>query len=65
MFTVTHDGVAELDPVAPTAPYLRWIATGLVEAHRWNTRQVVDYLDAAPGVRTGWTPDALTDVLSA
>ncbi|HET6985885.1 MAG TPA: histone deacetylase, partial [Kribbella sp.] len=64
MFTVTHDPAADLEPAAPTAPYLRWIATGLFEAHGWNTEQVVDYLDKAPGVRKGWTPDALAEVLT-
>jgi hypothetical protein len=65
MFTVTHDPAADLEPVAPTAPYLRWIATGLTEAHGWNTRQVVDYLKAARGVQKAWSPDALTDLLTA
>lgn len=63
MFTVTHGTVADLVPVAPTASYLRWIATGLIEAHGWNSQQVVDYLHAAPGVRLGWTPGALLSVL--
>ncbi|WP_410791483.1 histone deacetylase [Kribbella sp. C-35] len=63
MFTVTHGTVAELEPVAPTASYLQWIATGLVEAHRWSRQQVVDYLQAAPGVQLGWTPGALRSVL--
>lgn len=65
MFTVTHDPAADLEPAAPTAPYLRWIATGLTEAHAWNTQQVVEYLQAAPGVQKAWTPDALTDLLTA
>ena len=65
MFTVTHDPAADLEPAAPTAPYLRWIATGLTEAHGWNTEQVVEYLQAAPGVQKAWTPDALTDLLTA
>ncbi|MFG1911224.1 hypothetical protein [Kribbella sp. NPDC048928] len=55
--------VAELDPVAPTAPYLRWIAAGLVEAHGWSLDQVVEYLQGAPGVQLGWTPGALLSVL--
>ncbi|MGW6200062.1 histone deacetylase [Kribbella sp. NPDC055110] len=63
MFTVTHGTVADLEPVAPTAAYLRWIATGLVEAHRWSPQQVVEYLHAAPGVQLGWTPGALLSVL--
>ncbi|MGY4772400.1 histone deacetylase [Kribbella sp. CWNU-51] len=65
MFTVTHDPAADLEPAAPTAPYLRWIATGLTEAHGWNTQQIVEYLQAAPGVQKAWTPDALTDLLTA
>ncbi len=63
MFTVTHGTVADLEPVAPTASYLHWIATGLIEAHGWNARQVVDYLHAAPGVQLGWTPGGLLSVL--
>ncbi|MFF0342547.1 histone deacetylase [Kribbella sp. NPDC004875] len=63
MYTITHGTVADLDPVAPTASYLRWIATGLVEAHGWTVDRVVDYLHAAPGVRLGWTPGALRSAL--
>ncbi|MEU8224340.1 histone deacetylase [Kribbella sp. NPDC048915] len=65
MFTVTHDSAGDLDPVAPTAPYLRWIATGLAEAHGWAIHRVVEYLHAAPGVRLGWTPGALRSALDA
>lgn len=63
MYTVTHGTVADLDPVAPTASYLRWIATGLVEAHGWSKERVVEYLHNAPGVQLGWTPGALLSVL--
>jgi hypothetical protein len=63
MFTVTHDGVGELEPVAPTAPYLRWIATGLIEAHGWGLARVIEYLHAAPGVELAWTPGALRSAL--
>lgn len=64
MFTVTHGTVADLAPVAPTASYLHWIATGLIEAHGWELAQVVDYLHAAPGVQLGWTPGALLSALN-
>ena len=63
MFTVTHGTVADLEPVAPTASYLRWIVTGLIEAHGWELARVVEYLHAAPGVQLGWTPGALLSVL--
>ncbi len=59
MFTVTHGTIADLDPAAPTAPYLRWIATGLIEAHGWTTRRVAEYLHSAPGVSDVWTVDEL------
>ncbi|WP_344239526.1 histone deacetylase [Kribbella hippodromi] len=64
MYTVTHGSVAELEPVAPKAAYLRWIATGLVEAHGWDVARVVEYLHAAPGVQLAWTPGALQVALS-
>jgi hypothetical protein len=65
MYTVTHGTVADLEPVAPTASYLRWIATGLIEAHGWELARVVDYLHAAPGVDLGWTPASLQAALDA
>ncbi|RZT12018.1 hypothetical protein EV649_7674 [Kribbella sp. VKM Ac-2569] len=64
MFTVTHDPAAGLEATAPTAPYLRWIAAGLIEAHGWEVWQVVDYLHAVPGVQLGWTPGALLSALN-
>jgi len=65
MFTVTHGTVGDLEPVAPTAPYLRWIAAGLVEAHGWSVERAAEYLHAAPGVALGWTPGALAELFSA
>ena len=56
LFTVTHGTVADLDPAAPTAPYLHWIATGLAEAHGWCVSEIVDYMQAAPGVQAPVTP---------
>jgi hypothetical protein len=55
MFTVTHSDVSSLEPVAPSAPYLRWISTGLREAHGWNSARVASYLSTAPGVMSRWT----------
>jgi hypothetical protein len=65
MYTITHSAFAELDPVAPTASYLQWIATGLTESHNWTLDQVVAYLYAAPGVQLGWTAGALRSALQA
>jgi hypothetical protein len=55
MFTVTHDDVAGLDLAAPTAPYLWWIASGLLEAHGWLAARIGRYLAGAPGAAGAWT----------
>ena len=60
MFTVTHGDVSELEPAAPSATYVGWIAAGLREAHGWSADQIADYLLAAPGVSKTWTRDELT-----
>jgi hypothetical protein len=49
MYTVTHGDAAELTPAAPSASYLRWIATGLREAHGWDDERILRYLRTAPG----------------
>jgi hypothetical protein len=55
LFTVTHGTFADLEPQAPTLPYLRWIATGLTESHGWTADRVAEYLLSAPGVSGTWT----------
>ena len=59
LFTVTHGDVAELDPAAPSAPYLRWIAAGLGESHGWDDRRIASYLAAAPGAKGAWTEEEI------
>jgi hypothetical protein len=59
MFTVTHGTIADLEPRAPTLPYLRWIAAGLTEAHGWTAHRVAEYLHSAPGVSDAWSLDEL------
>ena len=61
-FTVTCDDADELEPKAPTAPYLRMIAAGLRDAHGWETAQVVDYLAVAGGVDGAWSREDLEAV---
>lgn len=62
MFTVTDVNASELEPSAPSAAYLRWIASGLREAHAWNAAQVADYLAAARGVVGAWERDDLVRI---
>jgi hypothetical protein len=65
MFTVTHDDVRSLEPVPPTAAYLRWIAAGLRDAHGWDPDRVAGYLAPAPGVAGAWTRGELVDLAAA
>jgi hypothetical protein len=59
MVTVTHADVASMTPVAPTAPYLRWILTGLRESHGWDLDRIGRYLAAVPGAGPAWTPSRI------
>ena len=62
MFTVTHDDVGSLEPVPPTAAYLRWISAGLREAHGWDAYRIAGYLGPGPGCRRGVDPGELTEL---
>ncbi len=62
MFTITHGDISTLEPAAPSAPYLRWIAIGLREAHGYDADRTVRYLAAAPGIRGTWTESALREL---
>ena len=60
LLTVTSDRLAELEPAAPAAPYLWWIATGLKQAHGWNSSRVGHYLSEATGARGSWSAADVT-----
>jgi hypothetical protein len=62
MFTITHHDVPSLTLAAPTAPYLRWIAAGLREAHGYDPARTARYLAGAPGVAGVWTEAALAEL---
>ncbi|MFD7159220.1 histone deacetylase [Kribbella sp. NPDC059898] len=47
MFTFTSASIGA--PAAPTAAYLRWITTGLAEAHGWGPDRIADYLGGEVG----------------
>jgi len=55
MFTITHHDVAGLPLNAPAAAYLRWISTGLREAHGYDGSRIARYLAAAPGAAGAWS----------
>jgi hypothetical protein len=64
MFTMTHGHADALEPTAPTAGYLRWLAAGLNEAHGWNGARIAEYLIAARGVNGAWTPAGLAALVN-
>ena len=57
LMTVTSDRLAELEPTAPAAPYLWWIASGLMQAHGWTPDQAGDYLSRAIGAQGVWSAE--------
>ncbi|WP_233558865.1 histone deacetylase [Micromonospora radicis] len=47
----------EVEHRKPAAVYLRHLATGLAEAHRWSPYRIAAYLSSRPGSMGNWTPD--------
>ena len=58
-------GMGDVPGNAPSALYLRHLATGLIEAHGWTREQVAAYLAGRPGAAGRWTPDTLAALLRA
>jgi hypothetical protein len=65
MFTITHHDVAGLPLTSPTAAYLRWIATGLREAHRYDGARIARYLANAPGAAGTWSEAEIEGLVDA
>jgi hypothetical protein len=63
MLTMTHGEAGSLEPAAPSAAYLRWIAAGLREAHGWDAGEIADYLGGAVGVQGRWAREELVAVV--
>lgn len=57
-FTAGHR-VGDVDPVAPSAAYLRMLAGGLEQAHGWTLTQAADYLAGLPGAAPHWNPETI------
>ncbi|GAA1231342.1 hypothetical protein GCM10009665_22110 [Kitasatospora nipponensis] len=55
--------LADADLNAPSAGYLRTIATGLAEAHGWPPERCADYLAGRPGAAGQWTTRAVLAAL--
>ncbi|WP_374209260.1 histone deacetylase [Kitasatospora sp. A2-31] len=48
---------------APSAAYLRNLASGLAEAHGWGPGRAADYLSSRPGAAGHWSADAVRRAL--
>ncbi|MFJ9951810.1 histone deacetylase [Kitasatospora sp. NPDC091207] len=57
-------GLADAEPRAPRAGYLRTVAAGLAETHGWGPRRAAEYLGSRPGAATGWTRETLLRALT-
>jgi hypothetical protein len=60
MFTITS--LHNLDPVPPSASYLRTVLIGLGEAFGWTTDARVKYLLRARGVTPTWSANRLAEL---
>ncbi|WP_371498160.1 histone deacetylase [Kitasatospora sp. NBC_00374] len=54
---------AEAELNAPSAPYLRAVATGLREGHGWDADRAAAYLSSRPGAAGVWSPGGVVRVL--
>ncbi|HLS75262.1 MAG TPA: histone deacetylase [Nocardia sp.] len=48
----------------PSAAYLRHLAAGLAESHRWPRARIAEYLATRPGAAPAWTPEAVAAALT-
>ncbi|WP_443056581.1 histone deacetylase [Streptomyces sp. MUM 178J] len=58
-------GRADVPGKAPSAPYLRHLAAGLMQAHGWSPTRAAGYLAGCAGARGTWTPEAVLALLRA
>jgi hypothetical protein len=65
LVTVTNGDVRALGLAAPSAPYVRSIATGLRESHGWDDGRIARYLTATPGLHGAWTTEEVVAAIRA
>jgi hypothetical protein len=64
MLTFTSADVNGHPANPPSEGYLRTMAQGLRESHRWTSTRIGAYLAAFPGVAGVWSPRAIGDLAS-
>ncbi|WAL68654.1 histone deacetylase [Amycolatopsis cynarae] len=55
----------DVELVAPSAGYLRMLATGLCDAHGWDITRAARYLAELPGALGTWTPQSIAAILGS
>ncbi|MFJ7267323.1 histone deacetylase [Streptomyces sp. NPDC099050] len=56
--------VGDVEPIVPSAAYLRYLASGLLESGPWAEQEIADYLSACPGAAGHWTPRQVLGLLA-
>nr|WSX52162.1 histone deacetylase [Streptomyces sp. NBC_00974] len=54
----------DVEPLMPSAAYLRYLAGGLLESGPWEEPDIADYLSACPGAAGNWTAAHVLELLA-
>ena len=63
LLTITNGDLGDLEPAAPSAPYLRSIAAGLRESHGWDDARIASYLALAVGADVVWPTASVLEAI--
>ncbi|MFI8364515.1 MULTISPECIES: hypothetical protein [unclassified Streptomyces] len=55
--------VGDVEVLAPSAAYLRYLASGLLESGPWEEQDIADYLSACPGAAGRWSAEQILELL--
>jgi hypothetical protein len=55
---------ADVEWTRPSAPYLRHLASGLLQAGAWDLTAITSYLAARPGAAGQWTAEEISRLLT-
>ncbi|WP_240687092.1 histone deacetylase [Amycolatopsis suaedae] len=56
---------ADVEPVPPSAAYLRMLAIGLRDTHGWTVADTAEHLAHRPGARGNWTAGSIAAAISS
>ncbi|MET9695587.1 hypothetical protein ABZY31_01470 [Streptomyces sp. NPDC006529] len=57
--------LADVQPLMPSAAYLRYLAGGLLESGPWAESDIAEYLSSCPGAAGNWTPAQVLELLTS